>query len=52
MMFHCDHCGMLYFEIYKIPSSAFYLEENEKLVVMESHVNICKPCLMQKEKIT
>ena len=51
MMFPCDHCGMIFFEIYKIPSSAFYLDK-KNLVVMDTHINICKPCLLQKEKTT
>lgn len=51
MMFHCDYCGCLFKEIFMLPSSAFYLE-SKKLISMDSHINLCKSCLLQKEKET
>jgi hypothetical protein len=48
MMLHCDYCGCLFFEMVKVPSSAFYIEE-QRLISMNDYINLCKNCLLQKE---
>lgn len=50
MLLICDYCGIVSSTIYKIPSSAFYIEA-AALVVMKDYINICDHCLIyQKEK--
>ncbi len=47
-MLQCDYCGCLFFEMVKVPSSAFYIE-GQRLVSMNDYINLGKSCLLQKE---
>lgn len=45
----CDYCGTIRNAVFKIPSSAFYVQ-NHFLVVHKKgdYINICKACLTRE----
>jgi hypothetical protein len=49
MLIFCDYCLLIQKEIYKIPSSMFYIE-GKTLVVLQDYVHLCPTCLLQNEK--
>jgi hypothetical protein len=51
MMLHCDYCGCLYHEIFMMPTTGFYVEQ-QNVITTKSYINLCKPCLVQKEIAT
>jgi hypothetical protein len=50
MLLICDYCGINSDTIFKIPSSAFYIEKGS-LFSKNDYVNMCYSCLVhEKEK--
>lgn len=50
MLLICDYCGINSTNIFKIPSSAFYIEKGS-LIAYNDYINICYGCLVfEKDK--
>jgi hypothetical protein len=49
MLLICDYCGVNSDNIYKIPSSAFYVKNNI-LHSNNDYINICYSCLVNEKE--
>lgn len=49
MLLICDYCGIMSNTIFKIPSSAFYIESGS-LIAYNDYINICNGCLLNEKK--
>lgn len=50
MILICDYCGMGKNQIFKLPSSAFYVQDGA-LISSNDYINMCTACLVtEKEK--
>lgn len=49
MLLICDYCGVISKQIFKLPSSAFYVKD-ATLFCSHDFISMCADCLAQKEK--
>lgn len=49
MILICDYCGIGKQQIFKIPSSLFYIE-NAALVTKNDYINMCEFCLVHEKE--